>query len=392
MLEKKIRNASTSGLRFGEIFSLNVGIFSPTFSIFGGGELVAATIANTLAENNYNARLFTYGKIYQRELKKYFGKRLHPSIEVVVTPSFIRSNELLSFYQNIFRSYYFKSKCDIWIDVYSNCILPWTNIDYIHFPLLNHYFFKPKFPYIKGRDIKAIGVLPYIILEKYIANNMEKLVLANSCYTAAEIEKFYGIKAKVLYPPVSSINFNIAYSARTQRKNIVVSISRFAYSKQLDKILYVALATPRDIRFVIMGRVHNRDALSHLQKLIKKFDLIDRMTLFPNISRFKMLQILKSAKVYLHTTVGEHFGISIAEAMASGCIPIVHDSGGPKEFVPEEFRYKDIKEAAIKVAKEIYEWSPSKSRRMTKIAERFRDKQFSANFLKLFENYIENFL
>jgi glycosyltransferase involved in cell wall biosynthesis len=47
--------------------------------------------------------------------------------------------------------------------------------------------------------------------------------------------------------------------------------------------------------------------------------------------------------------VGEHFGISIVEAMALGCIPVVHDSGGMREFVPTQYRYRTIEQAAEKI-------------------------------------------
>ena len=44
---------------------------------------------------------------------------------------------------------------------------------------------------------------------------------------------------------------------------------------------------------------------------------------------------------------GEHFGISPMEALASGCVTLVHKSGGTGEFIPDEFRwqtYGDLKE------------------------------------------------
>jgi glycosyltransferase involved in cell wall biosynthesis len=43
---------------------------------------------------------------------------------------------------------------------------------------------------------------------------------------------------------------------------------------------------------------------------------------------------------------GEPFGISIAEAMASGLIAIVQTIGGSTEFVPSEYQYHSIQEAA----------------------------------------------
>lgn len=48
--------------------------------------------------------------------------------------------------------------------------------------------------------------------------------------------------------------------------------------------------------------------------------------------------LLGEAVVGLHTMRDEHFGISIVEFMAAGVIPVVHDSGGPREDIvlPEE--------------------------------------------------------
>ena len=48
---------------------------------------------------------------------------------------------------------------------------------------------------------------------------------------------------------------------------------------------------------------------------------------------------------------GEHFGIAPVEGLASGCVTIVHNSGGMKEFIPDEFRwetYDDLKRKIVK--------------------------------------------
>jgi len=368
---------------------LRVGVFCPTLNVYGGGELVATIIANILAQNNYAVTFFTNEEVNQRKIKKFFGKNLNPSIKVIVKPSTVQPRGLLDFYQTIFRSYIFKSKCDIWIDVYSNCVFPWTNISYIHFPFLNHYFYRQKFPYLKSRNILPVGSLPYTIFEKNLTKENGKLVLANSHYTAEEIRKFSGKKAEVLYPPVPSIIFNNNPEnlTKNQRKDLVVTISRFGPGKELEKIPYIASLTEKNIQFAIIGRVHYKDTLLSLQKLTKKLGLQNRVKFFPDASRIEMKQILKNTKVYLHTMIGEHFGISIVEAMAMGCIPIVHNSGGPREFVPVDLRYNNIYEAAAKITKEIYEWSPEKALKNIRIAERFREENFSKEFLKLFKQY-----
>jgi glycosyltransferase involved in cell wall biosynthesis len=63
-------------------------------------------------------------------------------------------------------------------------------------------------------------------------------------------------------------------------------------------------------------------------------------------------EILGKAKVYVHCAQNEHFGITIVEAMAAGCVPVVNDSGGPREIVSDEvgYRWGKIEEATEQVS------------------------------------------
>jgi len=371
------------------VIVLRVGVFYPTLNVYGGAEFVTVVIANTLAKNNYGVVLFTNEKIDQQEMEKFFGEHLHPSIKVIVKPTMFRPRELIDFYQTIFRSYFFKSKCDIWIDVYSNCIYPWTNICYIHFPCLNHYLFNRSFPYLKSGRFSHVGMTPYVFFEKNMVKHDKKLILANSHYTAEEIRTFSGAKAKVLYPPVPSVVFedNTKELFKNPRKNLVITISRFGPGKGLENIPYIASLTDARIKFAIIGRIHYKDTLLSLQRSVKKLGLTKRVKFFPNISKDDMKKILRNAKIYLHTKVGEHFGISIVEAMAMGCIPIVHNSGGAKEFVPERYRYENLQDAAKKIETASHEWAPEKAKTMVEIAKQFSESNFSKNFMELFSQY-----
>jgi glycosyltransferase involved in cell wall biosynthesis len=59
---------------------------------------------------------------------------------------------------------------------------------------------------------------------------------------------------------------------------------------------------------------------------------------------------MKKSKVYFHPLAGEPFGIAIVEAMASGLIPIVPTIGSSSEFVPSEYQYHTIQQAADIIA------------------------------------------
>ncbi|WGM88494.1 MAG: glycosyltransferase [Candidatus Bathyarchaeum tardum] len=374
---------------------MRVGVFNPTFNVYGGGEFVAAVIANTLAQNGHDVVLFCNEKINQFNLKNFFGTSLHPSIKEIINSTFFKpTNGLLAFYQNIFRSYVANLKTDIWIDVFSNCVFPWTKISYIHFPFLNTQNYSLRFPYLKYPHTLQTGALPYVIFEKTLFNPNHKLVISNSKYTENEIKKNSGIKSTVLYPPIPSVFFDnkIKDFEKKEKENLVVTVSRFDPSKGLEKIPYIASLTDNDVHFVIIGRLHTKKTLLSLKNLTEKFGLTDRIHFHSDISRTEMKKILKRAKIYLHTKVGEHFGISIVEGMAMGCVTLAHDSGGIREFVPENLRYQSITEAAEIISREISMWNPQKVVENIQRAEKFREENFSKEFINLFDRYLNKIL
>jgi len=370
---------------------LRVGIFHPALNFYGGAEFVAVVIVNTLAKNGYEVELFVNKQVDQEKTEEILGERISSSVKIIVKPTFLQPRGMLDLYQTMFRSLAFKSKCDILIDTYSNCVFPWTDICYIHFPYLNRYYFKPRFPYLKSPHLAQVVGVPYVLFEKNFENYNGKLLLANSYYTAEAIKEFSRTEAEVLYPPVPSTFFlkNSENLNQHPRKNLVVTVSRFGVGKGLEKIPYIAKLTNRNINFAIIGLVHDKNVLRSVLRSIKKFGLTNRVKVFTNISKQDIKIILNSAKLYLHTTVGEHFGISIVEAMAMGCLPIVHNSGGVKEFVPAQYGYGNLQDAARKIETATYEWTPEKAKKMVETAKQFSESNFSKNFMKLFSQYIE---
>ena len=187
-----------------ESIAMKIGIFCPTLNVYGGGEFVAIAIANTLAQNNHNVVLFTNNEVNPQAIKNFFGENLHPTIQTIKQPTHFSSRGLVDFYQTIFHSYVAKSKCNMFIDTFTNCVFPWTSISYIHFPFLNQYSFSTKFPYLSSPHLLQVGTIPHVLIEKNLVSYDDKLVLANSYYTAKEIKKYSEKTVEVLYPPFSS--------------------------------------------------------------------------------------------------------------------------------------------------------------------------------------------
>ncbi len=80
--------------------------------------------------------------------------------------------------------------------------------------------------------------------------------------------------------------------------------------------------------------------------MIADFNLVDYVTLEIDISLDELLSVMSKSKVYFHARLGEHFGISIVEAMSAGLVPVVPDIGGQTEFVPSKYQFHTLEQAA----------------------------------------------
>jgi glycosyltransferase involved in cell wall biosynthesis len=82
-----------------------------------------------------------------------------------------------------------------------------------------------------------------------------------------------------------------------------------------------------------------------------KENLPSNYTLKTNLPGQDLLKILQDSRIYVHLMEGEHFGIAPVEGLASGCVTLVHNSGGMKEFIPDEYRWKNYESLKEKIVK-----------------------------------------
>lgn len=364
---------------------MRIGVFYPVLHNIGGAEYVTTVLINVLKEQGHHVVLMSSKKIDPARTAFFFGKNL--DVDAHISPlldlsKWIPSKNPILDYVNALNSYVLKLNCQILIDTFTDFINPWTDISYLQGPARKIF---PK---------SALSLSSFLRIPLFKSSTVEeKTLLVVSRFLANFLEK-KGVHCNVLYPPVnvsyfSNSNKNVCRS----KEDIVVTISRFAKEKKLENIPIIAKQAGKGISFVIAGScnsINNYRVLQSLQGLIKKLEVEDRVKLVPNISKEKVRKFLWNSKVFLHTGENEPFGITIVEAMSSGCIPIAHDSGGPREIVPEALRYTTIEEAAMNIEKAVLGWSFEKSDQMSSIADKFNEKEFSKRFLDVLNLYIKN--
>jgi glycosyltransferase involved in cell wall biosynthesis len=181
------------------------------------------------------------------------------------------------------------------------------------------------------------------------------LVVTNSefsCRAIADIFKLDDIR--ILSPPIDIEAFrNIALMSNSynENKDTILVISRIAPHKKIENAIKLAkILKDNNVGrgMKVVGNLYHYflDYYSGLQQMIEKLDLTEYITFEVNASLDKLFSIIRDSSIYFHPMVGEHFGMSIIEALAAGLIAVVPKEGGASEFVPQRYQYDTIKRAA----------------------------------------------
>jgi len=216
------------------------------------------------------------------------------------------------------------------------------NIAYVHFPEI-HYDY----------DHSRLKRKVYLwLFKRWVEQGIDKLdmVFCNSNYTKENIFhywKSHGVKDPiVVFPPVNLERF-WTDKPLAQRRIRVVYVARFIAAKRHEIMKQLAADLP-SFEFVSVGGLIDAEK-AWFDRF--KENLPSNYSVKTNLPGPQLLEILHDSRVYVHLMEGEHFGIAPVEALASGCITIVHNSGGMKEFIPGEYRwgnYEDLKQKIVK--------------------------------------------
>lgn len=302
---------------------MKIGIFTPYLDSLSGGEKYILTAAECLS-SKHEVFIF-WDPRFESEIKKKAFEKLGINLSAV------------KFTNNIF---------DRNVSLFSR-LLSSRTYDYIIFlsdgsiplslsKLIIHFQFPVEWVNVKSlrTKIKFLNI---------------KNVICNSSFTKSHIDKKFGIKSVVLYPPTF-----IGKEKINQKEKVILHVGRFGtsieganFKKQdvmIDAFREMMRRGLKDWHFVLVISFKKEDE-ENLGKLKKRaqglpIEFIEN----PNNSA---LQIeYGRAQIYWHATGfgedlirhperAEHFGISTVEAMGTGTVPVVINAGGQKEIVED---------------------------------------------------------
>jgi glycosyltransferase involved in cell wall biosynthesis len=186
-------------------------------------------------------------------------------------------------------------------------------------------------------------------------------IVTNSEFTRKVIVDAFGTdynSIHILSPPIDvDIFSNVKLMSEQdndvddnyKRNDTVIVISRIAAHKELENAIELAkILKARNIgkRMIIVGNLYNYfEYYVYLKQMVIDLGLTDFVTFEINASLDKLLALMRKSKVCFSPRP-EPFGMAILEAMAAGLIPIVPSISGSAEFVPQQFHYSTLEQAA----------------------------------------------
>ena len=99
-----------------------------------------------------------------------------------------------------------------------------------------------------------------------------------------------------------------------------------------------------DIHLHIIGGISDKE---YGEKVMSAAHSREYISVEGRLPRNKLVKLVEEHRYGLHAKKFEHFGMAVAELVAGGAVPFVHNSGGQTEIVDEDPRlvYDDLDSA-----------------------------------------------
>lgn len=315
---------------------MNVALIHFSLNFLGGAEKLCLETISAFEGAGHSVTLVTAEKTDWTAVQKHFSTFTMPNKEIYFTSAKLSkrlSNPIIAitlFFGYVFEHVFLKisGKYDIIVSTFGDLVYSLVDVAYVHFPLRASGTYSQLLPITnvaKWRFQSKLYNLSLLIFNKIPS----KAVLVNSSFIQRVVENSLHVNAKVITPPVD-VNYFLQSDKNQQRKDTIITLSGYSPKRHLEQIPAIASRTKFG-KFMIIGKTdeYSFETIRKLETLTRQLNIENRIELLKNVSRLKLRELLAEAKIYLHAMPNEHFGTAIVEAMASGCVPIVHKSGGP---------------------------------------------------------------
>jgi len=176
----------------------------------------------------------------------------------------------------------------------------------------------------------------------------ENWTFANSDWSRAVLERRFGLKCGVIYPPIQDA---VAGPDWREKETGFVVLARMSREKRVEKAVEILAEVRRsgvDVHLHILGREDNKLYTREIRELCEKH--ADWAHYEGFVGGEGKMEFLSRHRYGLSACWNEAFGIAVAEMVKAGSIVWVPNGGGQVEIVGhEDLIYESVNDAARKI-------------------------------------------
>jgi glycosyltransferase involved in cell wall biosynthesis len=318
-------------------------LVQPSLQPPGGGNGLAAWMLQALVRQ-HRVTVLSWWPVNVEPINRFFGTNLHASdfdrqlapltwrklVDALPVPAALLRMALLMRHA--------RSVCapfDVVIGSCNEIDCGRRCIQYIHYPTYTRprpevdLRFYHRWKWLLDRYYAMADTLAAFSRDRMRAN----LTLANSNWTAAQVNSLFGIAARTVYPPVVGVKPTVEWA---RRRTAFLAIGRMSPEKDYERILRILARVRQDVPDLTLTIVGTRDRHTggYYERVRHLAASMGTWVAFENNAPREAVRTLMAETRYgIHGMRDEHFGMAPAEMTRAGMIVWVPNGGGQVEIV-----------------------------------------------------------
>ena len=250
--------------------------------------------------------------------------------------------------------------------------------------LINKTLKKPTISIVHQSDYRVLADFKYCFFKK----RLKKALLNSNLIGARNVFLKNYFKADFLLPSYIEKEFVLEKKKKPFEKKLkILTLSKLIKRKNIDLIIKALKKVDFDFQFDIFGEGKEK---RRLEKLIEKYDLNNKIKIYPYIEHKKIYDLLDDYDIFALVSKNETFGLSYLEALSRGLIVIgTKDTGidGVVEDNKNGFLINPIEKDLESVMNKIFNLNKEEKEKLSEnsissIKEKYTKEKVMEEYLK----------